>query len=311
MAKNSKNSKSFKVQNLSVDIAGQRILKNISFELGVGEFLAVLGPNGSGKSTLLRALAGLSLGGQRTTEGTFFLGGLNGLNQRMADKRIWAQHCGLLSNPELPWVDMNVDEYVELGRYPYAKCPIGLSDLNQVSNVLEFVSAADFKNRSVHSLSSGEFQRVALARVLMQLNFPELPGLDLRVAGPEILPKILLLDEPLAHMDIYYQHYFLKRLKKLKRFRAGSHDGSKSLNPDPDPNPNLSYRALADQDMGIICVIHDVSLAAKYADKFLLLKDGEILSFGDNSVLTSKNLSDLFGVDIAEFYGEKIWEMKF
>jgi iron complex transport system ATP-binding protein len=170
---------------------------------------------------------------------------------------------------------MSVQEYVELGRYPYGECgeygEYGqgeeASETKRYSEAaLDFVSAGNLKLQGVHSLSSGEFQRVALARVLAQLGLP-----NLLPEGSESCLKILLLDEPLAHLDLYYQYYFLKLLKNL-----GKH-------------------------VSVICVMHEINLAAKYADKFLLIKDGEILDFGDKAILTAQNLTTLFGIELTEW----------
>ena len=277
--------KVFKVENMTYEIEGAResrndkktrknLLKNISFELAAGEFLAILGPNGSGKSTLLRALGGV------LPDQPLGLDGKVSLNHRdqgeifkkSEARRQWAKQCGLLPDSVTPWVNMSVQEYVELGRYPYGEC--GESGEGETATetkrysdaALDFVSAGNLKLQGVHSLSSGEFQRVALARVLAQLGLP-----NLLPEASESCLKILLLDEPLAHLDLYYQYYFLKLLENL-----GKH-------------------------VSVICVMHEINLAAKYADKFLLIKDGEILDFGDKAILTAQNLTTLFGIELTEW----------
>ncbi len=283
----------FQVRDLSINHLDQVILKNINFELKPGEFLAILGPNGSGKSTLLRALVGAAVGDVHQGEKDILLNGVSRFLWNQKNQSIWPCHCGLFVRSELPWVSMTVRAYIALGDYPsISLTQKGRSEslTMRINHALMFMSAENLENRKIHTLSSGEFQRVALARVLFQLNIPL--NIPLNISGSEEpLPKVLLLDEPLAYLDIYYQEYFLKRLKKLIEWRGLSD--------------------LAKQKISVVCVMHDVNLARKYADQFLLLKQGEVLDFGGSEVLNAKNLSTLFGVEMTEFHEEKIWGMKF
>ena len=275
------------------------ILKKITFELGSGEFLAVLGANGTGKSTLLQALSGVLPGHlpeagavvpvTRSTpvlSGKIVLGSQDQcrISRHQKERARWAKQCALLPGTVTPWINLTVNAYVELGRYPFLPGE-SLSEVrSHVQAALQFVSAEKFKDREVHSLSSGEFQRVALARVLTQLSLP----CEGEAEEAESGLKLLLLDEPLAHLDLYYQHYFLKLLRELCDGKGGK-----------------------GQKVSVIAVIHDINLAKKYANRFLLLKEGSALAYGGAAVLTAENISDIFNVKVAELYEEKVWGIRF
>ncbi len=223
------------IQSLSYSVAGKKILNDLHFELNPGEFLAILGPNGSGKSSLLKCIA--------------------------REKN--PKQLAFLRHAELPWIRLSVKDYVELGRYPYEE--MAKESQKFAEAALEFVAASAFKTQEVHTLSSGEFQRVALARALAQLGLPGETSSETR---------ILLLDELLAHLDPFYQLYFLDRLKSLK-------------------------------NVSIMAVMHELNLAYTYADKFLMIKTGRNLEFGDRSIMTEKNLSALFNTTIkAELFSK-------
>ncbi len=225
-----------RIKNLHYEVAGKVILHDVNFELAEGDFLAVLGPNGSGKSTLLERIAALSKG----------------------------YAIGFLRPVQKPWVRMSVREYVELGRY--SKIESFLERTERVDSALEFASAMSIKDQSLDQLSTGEFQRVNFARVLTQLDLPDFAG-----EGAFSSPRLLLLDELLAHLDPFYQYDFLARLKALKK-------------------------------VSVIAVMHELHLAYEYANQFLMIKEGRCRALGDRSIMTSEYLSDLFNTKIERFF---------
>ncbi|QUM79339.1 heme ABC transporter ATP-binding protein [Moritella sp. 5] len=112
--------------------------------------------------------------------------------------------------------------------------------------------------RSYPTLSGGEKQRVHFARVLLQL-----------AVGNKKKPQLLLLDEPTAALDINYQHQLLKSAKHL-----------------------------AQAGVAVIAVLHDLNLAAKYADRIILLKEGNICANGSaEQVVTTDNIRDVYGYE--------------
>jgi len=128
-----------------------------------------------------------------------------------------------------------------------------------VDEALAAVDAASLKHRDYTTLSGGEKQRVHLARVLAQLWQPD--------EGRE---RYLLLDEPTAALDLAHQHMILR-----------------------------AARTLAEDGVGVMVILHDLNLAAHYADIVVMLDHGRLLASGDvHSVLTEKNIEQVFGITV-------------
>ena len=148
--------------------------------------------------------------------------------------------------------DFPVNEVVLMGRYPHFKNYPESKDWDAVKATMAQTDIEDFKERSYASLSGGEKQRVQLARALAQLHDDQAEA-----------AKLLLLDEPLNNLDVRHQHNCLQ----------------------------LS-QAFAKQGNVLLLVMHDINLAAMYAQKILLLHQGKVIGFGSpTEVLTEDNLS--------------------
>ncbi|MCZ2203830.1 heme ABC transporter ATP-binding protein [Bartonella sp. A05] len=135
-----------------------------------------------------------------------------------------------------------------------------VQNLSQIHDLpqkaLERVGLASYGNRYYHQLSGGEQARVQLARVLCQVWEPVHNG----------IPRWLILDEPTANLDIQYQ-FIVMDIAQDFALRGG----------------------------GVLAVLHDLNLAAYYADKMILLQQGRIYCEGDtSSVLTTQNLRDVY-----------------
>lgn len=151
--------------------------------------------------------------------------------------------------------DFPVEEVVLMGRYPHFKNYPRKEDLKAVNQAKQQTNIEELAQRSYGSLSGGEKQRVQLARALAQLN-----------DSGQNHNKLLLLDEPLNNLDIRYQHQCLKLAKDF-----------------------------AQQGNTVLLVIHDINLAALYADKILLLNRGQLEMYGTpEEVLTEKCLSKCY-----------------
>ena len=168
------------------------ILRGVSFELNVGEHLAVLGPNGAGKSSLL----GLLSADERPSSGT-----LQFLEQELDQipVSIRSARLAVLSQQPLIRFPFKVWELVAMGRFPFTD---QTQTLRIVDEVLEALELAALKDRSILSLSGGEIQRVHLARALTQV---------WSATGP----SLLLLDEPLSSLDVAHQVLVRNLLKRL------------------------------------------------------------------------------------------------
>ena len=223
-------------------------LDDVPFTVAAGEFVAVAGPNGSGKTTLMRALLGLvpAMAGQVMLDGRL-LGTWT--------RRALAETIGALPQREEPAFPLTTAEAVLMGRWsrlgPVA--PAGADDRAAVAEALARCDLAGFEGRGIDTLSGGEWQRVRLARAL--------------VASP----RLLLLDEPTAALDMGHEMELFELLRGLVR------DG-----------------------LGVLVITHDLNLAARYADRMVLMHHGRVVASGTPAeVLREELLSETFGWPVA------------
>ena len=232
------------VRNLNFHYKGsQEILKDVSFDVEPGKFLAILGNNGVGKSTLLKCFNHIL----KPDSGEVLLQGKNLLTQT---PREVAKQVAFVSQ-NVPSTQMTVHDVVMLGRRPYMKWGFTEADHAIVHEAMHRLDVEDMRGRFLNQLSGGEKQKVILARALAQQ------------------PKVLLLDEPTSALDIQNQYQVLKMVRDICH------------------NDNMMAAV----------VIHDLNLALRFCDRFLLLKDGQVYRYGDRSILDSQALKDVYGVD--------------
>ncbi len=170
-------------KNISVDIAGKKILSNISANFTEGKRIAIIGANGAGKSTLLKVLAALN----SDYQGEIFLGGEN--IRKLSRKKI-AQSLAVMPQTMQTPPDTTVERLIDFGRFPYRGIFTSSNpteDREAVEWALSVVKLENFKNRQVSSLSGGERQRARIAMALAQN------------------PEIILFDEPTTYLDISHQ----------------------------------------------------------------------------------------------------------
>ncbi len=181
------------VLNLSAGYGNGDIIKDISFSLEQGEFIAILGRNGSGKSTLIKALQGLL----KNVRGTVEVGEKNAFTltaQHMAKQIAYVPQISNLS------FEFSVLEIIHMGRYVHqGRLEKTTSmDKDAIQDVMELTEIHHFRNKKIAHLSGGEQQRVFIARALAQ----DTP--------------LLFLDEPSSHLDISYQVEIYRILKRLQ-----------------------------------------------------------------------------------------------
>ena len=243
------------VKNISYHYhGGGEVLKDVNFTLEQGQFLAILGNNGVGKSTLLKCLNKIL----KADSGELLLDGESIL--QMSNHQV-SRRIAFVSQT-VPNTQMTVHDVVMLGRRPYMKWGFTEKDHQIVHSAMERLNLESLRGRFLNQLSGGERQKVMLARALAQQ------------------PKVLLLDEPTASLDIYNQHEVMK----------------------------IAAGIASEDNMTVIIVIHDLNLALKYCDRFLLMHDGKSFDYGDVSVITSENIKAVYGVNavITEVDGNKI-----
>ncbi|MFE6050048.1 ABC transporter ATP-binding protein [Kitasatospora sp. NPDC056446] len=170
------------VDAVSVELAGARLVHEVSLNAAAGQVVGLVGPNGSGKSTLLRCVYRVL----RPTGGAVRLDGddLRALTARETARRVAA-----LSQEHSAEFDFTVAEVVAMGRLPHRRgfgAPAE-GDARRCAEALRKVRAGHLAERGFLSLSGGEKQRVLFARALVQE------------------PRLLVLDEPTNHLDIAHQ----------------------------------------------------------------------------------------------------------
>ena len=232
------------VKNLRYHYKGcPEVLKDVSFRMEPGKFLAILGNNGVGKSTLLKCFNHIL----KPDSGEVVLDGENLLS--MSAREV-AKRVAFVSQ-SIPSTQMTVHDVVMLGRRPYMKWGFTENDHTIVHDAMHRLDVEDMRGRFLNQLSGGEKQKVVLARALAQQ------------------PKVLLLDEPTSALDIQNQYQVLKLVRSI------CHN---------------------DQITAIV-VIHDLNLALRFCDRFLLMKDGEVFRYGDRSILDSEALRQVYDVE--------------
>lgn len=232
-------------EKLAVSIGLHKVCLALDLVLPAGGRLAILGRNGAGKSTLLATLAGL----RAQDAGTLRLDGQTyaGLGPRAAAKRRgWLGQGG--GDP----FASTVLETVLIGRHPHLSrwAWESAADVAIARRALAAVGLAGFEAREIHTLSGGEVQRVRIAVLLAQQ------------------PKLYLLDEPLAHLDLNHQLAVLALFERLAR----------------------------EEGAAVAMVLHDPNLALRFCDQALLLYGDARHRIGPAAeILQEDILSDLYG----------------
>ncbi|MDT5270724.1 MAG: heme transport system ATP-binding protein [Acidobacteriota bacterium] len=169
-----------------------------------------------------------------------------------------AKHRAVLSQAVEVAFPLTVREVVMMGRHPHFGSRPGPTDEKIVEELMGLFDVTEFAERNYQTLSGGERQRVNFARVLAQL----------WRAGTAC--RYLFLDEPLTFLDIRHQIEFMKKV-----------------------------RAFADApDVVTVGVVHDLNLAARFADQIVLLNHGRVVATGTPAeVLTAEHIRDVFGVE--------------
>jgi iron complex transport system ATP-binding protein len=223
-------------------------LHDLTLEVAPGEIVGIVGPNGSGKTTLLRAIHGLLA----PVRGSVLL---EGRDLRSLAPRQIAAKVGALPQHSRDGFGFSVYEIVMMGRYPRQRPLAGDSpeDAAAVRSALERTRTWPLRRRPVDALSGGERQRVLLARALAQE------------------PRVLLLDEPTAHLDIRFQLEMMDLVA-----------------------------ALGAAGLTVVAALHDLNLAAMYCGRLVLLAEGRIAAMGvAEEVLDPERLRTVYGADVA------------
>jgi iron complex transport system ATP-binding protein len=224
------------------------VIEDLSLEIAEGDFFAVIGPNGSGKTTLLR----LMLGSLKPQTGDILVFGrpLGGYSRRELARRI-----ALVPQGSAPVFSFKVEEIVRMGRAPHLGW-LGFEnavDLEEAARAIAAVGLDSLANRPLDRLSGGEQQRVWIARALCQQ------------------PRLMLLDEPTAALDMGHQLQIMRLMARLRR----------------------------DRKMTVVMVSHDLNLAAMFATRMLLLHRGRAVCTGTpKEVLQPAHIRTAYGCEV-------------
>ena len=194
------------LENIEKSFDGEKILKNISLDIGRGEFIPLLGSSGCGKTTTIRIIAGL----ETPDVGKVVLNGkdITALAPEKRDVNTVFQNYALFPH-------MNVEKNIGYGLRLKKMSQNEIK--NEVKNALSLVQLEGFEKRNPSQLSGGQKQRVAIARAVVNK------------------PSVLLLDEPLGALDLMLRRQMQTELKKLQKalgitFIYITHDQEEALN---------------------------------------------------------------------------------
>lgn len=230
------------------------VVNGLDCSVPEGEIFGVIGPNGSGKSSLLKVLAGLV----QPQEGTVRLFGerLDAVPRDSIARQVAYMPQDLSSDFPFSVLDM-----VLMGRFPYRQRGMWNllgwehgADLSVVEHAMAQADVTHLADREMSTLSAGERQRVLLARALAQE------------------PRVLLLDEPTAHLDLQHQLDVCRILKRVH----------------------------SQLGMTVLLVSHDINLASQYCDHILMMKGGRRICLGSpEEVINQSNLSQVYGCQVS------------
>jgi zinc/manganese transport system ATP-binding protein len=248
------------VQGVDVSLSGRKILDRVSFSIAPGEFTGLIGSNGAGKTTLFRVILGL----QPPSAGTVLFGG--SANARSATRRsrgAAGQLIGFvpqkyLLDPDLP---LRARDLVGLGLDAHR---LGVPRPSRarralVEEMLEAVDGARFADTRVGRLSGGEQQRILIAHALIAR------------------PRLLLLDEPLANLDLRSAHEVVALLARIAR----------------------------EQQVAVLISAHEINPLLGVMDRIVYLASGRAASGSTDEVVRADVLSKLYGhhVDVLNVHG--------
>ena len=249
--------------NITYRVGHTPLIADISASFAPGKLHLIIGPNGAGKSTLIKVLARLL----RPQDGTVKYEGVDVRDAREVDL---AKHRAVLSQAIEVAFPLTVREVVMMGRYPHFGGRPGPADETIVDEVMSHFDVTEFRARDYQTLSGGERQRVNFARVLAQLWRDGDENRSQNGSSSPTKCRYLFLDEPLTFLDIRHQIDFMKKV-----------------------------RAFANSpDVLTVGVVHDLNLAARFADQIILLNHGRFVAGGSPAeVLTAGLILDAFGVE--------------
>jgi zinc/manganese transport system ATP-binding protein len=241
-----------RLEGIGVRLGGRPVLSDVTFSLGKGEFTGIIGPNGAGKTTLLRVILGLV----EPSSGRVLIDGEPLHNKNKAAIGYVPQK--LVIDPDMP---LRARDVVSLG-LDGNRLGFGFPSRQRrelVEAALADVGADGYADARVGELSGGEQQRVLIAHALISR------------------PKLLLLDEPLANLDLRSEQEIVAVLGKLTR----------------------------EHEISVLLSAHDMNPLLTVMDRIVYVANGHAASGPTEEVVTSAGLTELYGhhVDVVHVHG--------
>ncbi|NLK65882.1 MAG: ABC transporter ATP-binding protein [Campylobacteraceae bacterium] len=242
-----------KISNLTTKIGKRELLKDINLSFESGELNALVGPNGAGKSTILRSISNLATEISGSVE-------LDGENLLRLSRAEMAKKLAFMTQ-FYQNINLTVSDVFSLSRRVLSDGSLTKIDHEKIAEMAELLNLNSWLDISLANLSGGERQKVLIAAALL---------------GE---PKILLLDEPISHLDPKNQHEMLELIRRVTK----------------------------EQNIITIIVLHDIHHALHYADKVVMLKNGEILGAKPSREISRDDLHALFDMELSihEISGHK------
>ena len=224
---------------------GFHAVKDVSFSIGAGQLVGLIGPNGCGKTTMMRCINHL----HKISSGDVLIDGESIMDKAPAEiaKKVSNVPAEMRAS-----FGLTVFETVMLGRYPYLEHVWWETEDDEtlVEETMEKFGVTHLRRKPLNMLSSGERQRVLIAKAYVQE------------------PRLMLVDEPTAHLDMKYKLEVMEYLM-----------------------------AMARKDMSVLVAEHDISLMARYCDSCIIMKQGEIYAAGNpKEVITEELIQDVYEV---------------
>ena len=236
------------------------VVDSVSLTIPKNQLTAFIGPNGAGKSTLVSIMSRLL----QKDSGQLCI---KGKEIEAWNSKELAKELSVLKQNQSFQVSLTVEELVSFGRYPYSKGKLSTLDYQMIDQALKHTNLLELRERSIQTLSGGQMQRVFIAMVLAQDT------------------EIILLDEPLNHLDLKQAVEIMKLLRYMVE--------------------NLNKT--------VVIVMHDLNMAINFSDYLVAFKEGKCEFYGQiMDVVTNQTLSELYEIDIEviEVSGKKYITVK-
>ncbi|MCR3922176.1 MAG: ABC transporter ATP-binding protein [Firmicutes bacterium] len=237
--------------NLCVGYDKKTVVAQVNLQIRAGEVLGLLGPNGAGKTTILRTIAGLL----PPVLGEVYIKG-HPLSQ--LSEQVRARMMAVVLTDRSFQGQMTVFDILAMGRYPHTNMfgRLRRRDMQIITDAVETVSGSHLVERTFNELSDGEKQKVFLARALVQE------------------PKLIVMDEPTAFLDIQHKVELMRILAKLRN----------------------------EKGISVVLSLHEIDIAMKCSNTVMLVGDGRILGCGHpEDLVKEKEVHQLYHVSGATY----------